>query len=85
MLLFRWLLFRWHQNWRFWFWCFVGLKITQKRAYKTLIGANLLHIRFNELDGFIRVYDGNRCLALFGGGKLDFIYNRAVLSCRNKK
>ena len=28
--------------------------------YKTMIGANPLHIRFDKIDRFIRVYDGNR-------------------------
>ena len=31
-------------------------------AYKTLIGAKPLRIRFNDLDGFIRVSDGTRYL-----------------------
>ena len=26
-------------------------------SYRTLIGAKLLHIRFDKIDGFIRVYD----------------------------
>ena len=43
---------------------------------KTLIGAKSLRIRFNKADGFIRVYDGNIYLVLFGGEKRDFIYNR---------
>ena len=29
-------------------------------SYKTLIDATPLHIRFNKMDGFIRVYDGTR-------------------------
>ena len=33
--------------------------------YKTLI-AKLLHISFDKVDGFIRVYDGTRCLILCG-------------------
>ena len=44
--------------------------------YKTLIDAKLLRIRFNEIDGFIRVYDASRYLVLFGSEKYDFIYNR---------
>ena len=44
--------------------------------YKTLIGAKPLPIRFNNVDGFIRVYDGTRYLVLFGGEKYDFIYSR---------
>ena len=26
-------------------------------SYKTLIGSKPLHIRFDEIDGFIRIYD----------------------------
>ena len=33
--------------------------------YKTLI-AKLLQISFDKVDGFIRVYDGTRCLILCG-------------------
>ena len=43
--------------------------------YKTLIGVKSLCIRFDKVDGFIRVYDGTRYLVLFGGEKYDFIYN----------
>ena len=45
-------------------------------SYKILIGAKLLCIRFNKIDGFIRDYDGTRYLVLFGDEKHDFIYNR---------
>ena len=34
-----------------------------------------LRIRFNQVDGLIKVYDGNRCLVLFGFEKY-VIYNR---------
>ena len=27
-------------------------------SYKTLIGSKPLHIRFDKIDGFIRIYDG---------------------------
>ena len=43
---------------------------------KTLIDAKSLHIRFNNIDGFMRVCDGTRYLVLFGSEKYDFIYNR---------
>ena len=33
-------------------------------------------IRFNNIDGFIRVYDGTRYLVLFVSEKYDFTYNR---------
>ena len=45
-------------------------------SYKTLIDAKPLRIRFNNLDGFIRIYDGTRHLVLFGPEKNDAIYNR---------
>ena len=45
-------------------------------SYKTLIGTNLLCIRFDKTDGFIRVYNGTRYLVLFGDEKYDLIYNR---------
>ena len=45
-------------------------------SYKTLIGAKLLSIRFDKIDGFVRVYDRARCLVSFGPEKYDIIYNR---------
>ena len=33
-------------------------------------------IRFDKIDGFIRVYDGSRYLVLFGNEKYDSICNR---------
>ena len=41
-----------------------------------MICAKPLHIRFDKVDGFIRVYDGTRYLVLFGDEKCGFIYNR---------
>ena len=35
--------------------------------YETLIGAKPLCFRLVKIDGFIRVYNGTRCLVLFGG------------------
>ena len=43
---------------------------------KTLFGSKLLHIRLDEVDGFIRLYDGMLYLVLFGPEKYDAIYNR---------
>ena len=45
-------------------------------SYKTLIGAKPLGIRFNIIDGFIRIYDRNRYIKLLGSKKYDDIYNR---------
>ena len=41
-----------------------------------MIDAKHLHIRFNKIDGFVKVYDGTRYLVLFGSEKYRFIYNR---------
>ena len=41
-----------------------------------MIGTKLLHVRFDQIDGFIRVYNGTRYLELFGPQKYDAIYNR---------
>ena len=45
-------------------------------SYKSLIDCKPLHIRFDKIDGFIRVYVGTRYLVLFGSKKYDSIYNR---------
>ena len=45
-------------------------------SFKTLIGAKPFRIRFDKVDGFIRVYDGTRYLVLLGSEKYDAIYNR---------
>ena len=45
-------------------------------SYKTLIGPKPLRIRFNTIDGFIRIYDAKRCLVLFCTGKYGAISNR---------
>ena len=45
-------------------------------SFKTLIGAKPLHIRFNKVDGFMRIYDRTRYLVLFDPGKYDAIYSR---------
>ena len=41
-------------------------------SYKTLIGPMLLRIRFDKIDGFIRIYDGSKYLVLLGPA----IYNK---------
>ena len=45
-------------------------------SYKTSIGPKFLRIRFDKIDGFIRIYDGIRYLFLLGPEKYDAIYNR---------
>ena len=52
-------------------------------SYKTLMGAKPLRIRFDKINGFIRVYDGTRYLVLFGGEKYNFIYNRMSYKSKN--
>ena len=43
---------------------------------KPFMGAKPLHIRFDKVDGFIKVYDGTRYLLYFGPEKFDAIYNK---------
>ena len=45
-------------------------------SLKILIGVKPLRIRFNKVNGFIRVYDGTKYLVLFGDEKYYFIYSR---------
>ena len=45
-------------------------------SYKTLFDSNSCGIRFDEIDGFIRVYDGMRYLVLFAPKIYDATYNR---------
>ena len=45
-------------------------------SYKTLIGVKSLRIKHDEIDAFIRVYDGTRFQYFFGGVKYDFICNK---------
>ena len=44
-------------------------------SYKTLIGSKLLQIRFDKIDGIIRIHDRTRYLTLFGTKKYDASYN----------
>ena len=39
------------------------------------MGAKPLRIRFGEIDGFIKIYDGIRYLVLLGPEQYDAIYN----------
>ena len=45
-------------------------------SYKTLFGSKPLHIRFGEVVGIVRVYDGIRYFVLLGPEKYDAFYNR---------
>ena len=42
-------------------------------SYKALIDPKPLRTRFDQIDGFIRIYDGTRYLTLFGSKKYDAI------------
>ena len=35
-----------------------------------------MHIRFDKMDGLIRISDGTIYLVLFGSKKCDYMYNR---------
>ena len=41
-----------------------------------LIGLKLLRIRFDKIDGFIKVCDGSKYLVLLDAAKYDAVYNR---------
>ena len=45
-------------------------------SYKTLIGSKPLRIRFNKIDGIMRIYDGARYLTLFDTKIYYAIYER---------
>ena len=53
-------------------------------SYKNLIGAKPLHIMFNKIDGFIRVYNGTRYLVLFSPERYDFVYNSIIYLINQK-
>ena len=44
--------------------------------YRKLIGPKPLSIRFDKIDGFVRVFDGSRYLVLFGLEKYNAVYNK---------
>ena len=46
--------------------------------HKILIDSKPLWIRFDEIDGIIRLYDGTRYLTLFGTKIYDTIYDRII-------
>ena len=54
-------------------------------SFKPLFGSKPLRIRFNEGDGFIKVYGGTMHLVLFGTKKYDAIYNRIRYLISQKK
>ena len=52
-------------------------KIFHDIPCRSLIGPKSLHISFDKVDGFVRVYDRTRYLLLFGPEKYYVIYNRS--------
>ena len=44
-------------------------------SYKTLIDSKPFRIRFDKINGFIRIYDGTRYVTLFGSDKYGAIYD----------
>ena len=53
--------------------------------HNTLADSKPLRIRFDKIDGFIRIYDGTRYLTLFGSEKYEPIYNRIRYLISQKK
>ena len=45
-------------------------------SYETLIGSKSLRIRFDKVDGIIRIYDRSRYSTLLGTKKYDAIYDK---------
>ena len=45
-------------------------------SHKNLIFVEPLYIRFDKVNGFIRLFDGTRYLVIFGPEKYDAIFNR---------
>ena len=45
-------------------------------AHKNLICPKPLHVTFDKIDGFIRIYHGTRYSVFLGSEKYDAIYNR---------
>ena len=44
-------------------------------TYKIFMGSKPLRVRFDEIDGFIKIHDGIRYLVLVGHEQYDAIYN----------
>ena len=60
--------------------------LIDKKSHKNVLAYNILHktfndykplrIRFDKIDGFVKVDDETRYLVFFGSEKYDSIYNR---------
>ena len=53
--------------------------LTYDISYKILTGPKPSCIRFNKIEGFFRIYDGNIYLVLFVSGKYDVMYYRYLI------
>ena len=42
-----------------------------------IYGCKPLRVRFDKVDELIKIYNGTRCLVLFGPGKYDVIFNKS--------
>ena len=54
-------------------------------SYKTFMGSKPLHIKFDKIDGFIKIYDGIRYLVLFGYWWYHKIFDNIKYLISNKK
>ena len=50
--------------------------LTYGISYKIFMGAKPLSIRFDQIDRFVKIYKGIRCLVLFCPEKYDEVYDR---------
>ena len=48
-----------------------GILLIYENSYKTFMRLILLHIRLDEIDGFIKIYDGNRYLVSFSNSEIE--------------
>ena len=53
-------------------------------SYKAFMGSKPLHIRFDKIGGFVKIYDGIRYLVLFSHFWYDEIYDRIRYLIREK-
>ena len=49
------------------------------------MGVQPLRITFDEIDRFVKIYGGIKCLVLFGSGLFDAVYTRIRYLISGKK
>ena len=54
-------------------------------SHKVFMGSILLHIRFDKIDGFIKIYDGIRYLVLLDHSWFDQVFNGIKYPTSEKK